>query len=220
MENVKEKIRKLLALSASSNEHEARAALLKAKELMIKNKLSEADFEDTKDHKMVHLVSQKVAWTTDSGNTWMVDLSSTIAENYMCSAAWNHRKGSRTYTLVITGLDDDAELCKTVIEYAVEFVTGTARSLARRKRSDIKSVTKSYASGFIAGLKLAFEVQQEEHPEWALVVVKPDEVKRYEDGLGHRAVKTKKSDFDPLAYMKGEVDGKNFRSNKVLTEIG
>ena len=33
MENYKEKIKKLLALSESSNEHEAKAALLKAKQL-------------------------------------------------------------------------------------------------------------------------------------------------------------------------------------------
>lgn len=42
----KEKIRKLLALAESPNEHEARAALLKARQLMAEHKLSELDFQD------------------------------------------------------------------------------------------------------------------------------------------------------------------------------
>ena len=41
-----EKIKKLLALAESPNEHEAKAALLKAKELMAEHKLSELDVKD------------------------------------------------------------------------------------------------------------------------------------------------------------------------------
>lgn len=40
----REKIKKLLALAESPNEHEAKAALLKAKELMAEHKLSEAAY--------------------------------------------------------------------------------------------------------------------------------------------------------------------------------
>ena len=42
----KEKIRKLLALAESPNEHEARAALLKARQLMAEHKLTEAELKD------------------------------------------------------------------------------------------------------------------------------------------------------------------------------
>ena len=40
MANIKDKIAKLLALAESPNEAEAKAALLKARELMAKNKLT------------------------------------------------------------------------------------------------------------------------------------------------------------------------------------
>ena len=40
---IKEKVRKLLELAGSSNENEARAALLKARRLMAEHKLSEAE---------------------------------------------------------------------------------------------------------------------------------------------------------------------------------
>lgn len=46
--NIREKIEKLLRLSESPNENEAQAALLKARKLMMENKLSESDFKDTK----------------------------------------------------------------------------------------------------------------------------------------------------------------------------
>ena len=39
-QDYREKIKKLLALSESSNEHEAKSALLKAKKLMAEHKLS------------------------------------------------------------------------------------------------------------------------------------------------------------------------------------
>ena len=42
----KEKIRKLLALAESPNEHEARAALLKARQLMAEHKLTETELKD------------------------------------------------------------------------------------------------------------------------------------------------------------------------------
>ena len=46
MDNHKEKIKKLLALARSNNEHEARAAMLKAREIMGRYKLTEADLEE------------------------------------------------------------------------------------------------------------------------------------------------------------------------------
>ncbi len=45
-EDYKTKIKKLLALSESPNEHEARAVLLKARQLMAEHKLAETELED------------------------------------------------------------------------------------------------------------------------------------------------------------------------------
>ena len=45
--NHKERIRKILALAESPNEHEAKAALLKARQLMAEHKLSESEIRST-----------------------------------------------------------------------------------------------------------------------------------------------------------------------------
>ena len=80
MASVREKIEKLLALATSPNENEARAALLKAKELMAKNKLTEADFEDAKKQKLKTFKCEDVTWTTDSGRVWMTRLCKLICD--------------------------------------------------------------------------------------------------------------------------------------------
>lgn len=212
MASVKEKIQKLLALAQSPNENEARAALLKAKELMAANKLSEADFEEVKDQGLVHVLCENVKWTSDSGNVWMADLCSILCENYCCAASWNHEKGRRTYTLIITGIGDDTQVCKTAVEYATGFVLSRLKIWGRKN----KSASKSYAMGFIAGLKEAFEEQKEQHQEWGLIVQRSQEVNDYIDSLGTRNVKIKKDTFDPLAYLRGQQDGKDFNARKVL----
>lgn len=217
MASVKEKIQKLLALAQSPNENEAKAALLKAKELMAKNKLTEADFEDLQKQELKSFMCEDVVWTTDSGRIWMVSLANLICNEYLCVAAWSTKRGSRTHTLVITGMEEDLEICKSVIGYAVGFVEGRIKYLQRKfKMQDPKAVANSYARGFILGLDMAFEEQKTEHPEWGLVVVKPEEVKSYEENLGSKSVKTKESNFDPLAYMKGQTDGQNFNKQKAI----
>lgn len=217
MATIKEKIQKLLALASSPNENEAKAALLKAKELMAKNKLTEADFEDAKKQDLKSFKCEDISWTTDSGRIWMVDLCNLICDEYLCVSAWNTVRGSRTHTLVITGMEDDLEVCKSVVGYAVGFVEGQIETLQKRyRRQDPKAIANSYADGFILGLEMAFEEQKENHPEWGLVVVKSEEVKGYEDKLGTKSVKTKKADFNPLAYMKGHNDGREFNRRKVL----
>lgn len=215
MADIKDKIKKLLALAKSPNENEAKAALLKARELMAKNKMSEDDFAD-KDRELKHELVDAVRWTTDSGDIWMNDLCRTLADNYCCTTAWNTRRGCRTHTLMITGFEDDVQVCREVIVYAIGFVKNAIKVLERRNRVSHATAAKSYATGFINGLREAFEEQKEQNPEWGLVVVKPQEVQDYEDSLGSKSVRTKKADFDPLAYLKGLNDGSSFNAQKIL----
>ena len=53
MADYKEKIKKLLALSKSPNEHEAQSALAKAQQLMAEHKISMAEVEDKEKRKAI-----------------------------------------------------------------------------------------------------------------------------------------------------------------------
>ena len=213
----RDKIKKLLALATSSNENEAKAALLKAKKLMMDHKISEAEVQDLNEQELIHLQCDNVRWTTDSGEIWITSLVNLIADNHLCSCSWMTRKGTRTHILYIHGLGTDVELCKSVIEYAVGFVRGRIKIEQRRRvTSDPKAVAASYARGFILGMELMYDEQKDEHPEWGLVVSKPQEVDEYMKSLGERNVRTRKTEFDPLAYMVGQNDGRQFNAQRVL----
>ena len=165
MADVKEKIKKLLALATSPNENEAKAAMLKAKELMMANKLCEADFNE-EDCKLVSIKVGEVSWTTDSGNVWVAEMCKVISDNYFSVSSWITPKMTRTHILSITGMKQDAELCAEVIKYATDFVTSEMRKLVRVNRLTPDDA-KSYAVGFTHGLKTAYEEQKEDHEEWA-----------------------------------------------------
>ena len=215
--DIRDKIKKLLALATSSNENEAKAALLKAKKLMMDHKISEAEVQDLNEQELIHLQCDNVRWTTDSGEIWITSLVNLIADNPLCSCSWMTRKGTRTHILYIHGLGTDVELCKSVIEYAVGFVRGRIKIEQRRRvTSDPKAVAASYARGFILGMELMYDEQKDEHPEWGLVVSKPQEVDEYMKSLGERNVRTRKTEFDPLAYMVGQNDGRQFTAQRVL----
>lgn len=215
--DIRDKIKKLLALATSSNENEAKAALLKAKKLMMDHKISEAEVQDMNEQELIHLQCDNVRWTTDSGEIWITSLVDLIADNHLCSCSWFTPKGKRTHILYIHGLGTDVELCKSVIEYAVGFVRGRIKIEQRRRvTSDPKAVAASYARGFILGMELMYDEQKDEHPEWGLVVSKPQEVDEYMKSLGERNVRTRKTEFDPLAYMVGQNDGRQFNAQRVL----
>lgn len=217
---IRDKIKKLLALGQSPNENEARDAIILARKLMAKHKISEMEITEKDESKMVSEVCDGIKWTTDSGEIWITNICKLISDNYCCVSAWQHPHGHRTYTLVLTGMETDLQVCKDVIEYAIGFVRGQIKLHQRKYFGDHRSIAHSYANGFIMGLEMAFEEQnaeeeQEDH-NWALVVQKPEEVQKYADSLGSRNVKTRKTQFDPLAYMKGQNDGRNFSAGKVL----
>lgn len=205
----------MLALSTSPNENEAKTALLKARELMAEHKMSESDIEEvTKKQEVKTIICDAVKWTTVSGKAWMISLCETLADHYCCVAAWNTVRGRQVHTLCITGIEEDVGVCEEVIKYAVGFVESKCKAITKTAR-DPKASCLSYAKGFTYGLEFAFE---EQNDSFGLVLVKSDEVKTYEDNLKNRTVRTRRANFDPLAYARGEQDGRNFNKTKTITQ--
>lgn len=80
MADYKDKIRKLLALAQSPEEAEAKAALLRARELMAQHKLTEADLEEAK-KQAVRDVKTDIT-CSKRRDPWIVGLSAVIGEHY------------------------------------------------------------------------------------------------------------------------------------------
>ncbi len=178
MSQIKEKIAKLLALSASPNENEAQTALLSARKLMAKYKLQP---EDILEHRSEQVVRELTGIRcTKMTNPWMVDLAAVIAPRYCCQHYISRVKGAKMSTVGFVGLEEDFAVCKRVYLYACAFVQTrcTAIRAARRDVSgkEVREMCNSYGLGFCQGLKKAFEAQDAQQQELALVLTVPSAV--------------------------------------------
>lgn len=214
--NIKDKIAKLLALAESPNENEAKAALLKARELMAQHKLRPEDCSKETNVKVRReLLDVQVSKTKYH---WAIALSAVIAEHYCCRAFRNHQKGARMYTIGFVGLEDDFEVCKKIFLYAFD--------CAKRCADDIfdyshyydagyrRSLAEAYGRGFVEGLKSAFRRQDvENEQEWGLVLVVPKAVEDVMATMGKRRFK-KRLELEDWqqrdALAKGYADGEKF----------
>ena len=78
-----DKIKKLIALSDSPNEHEAQSAMLKAQLLMAKHNVDMADVQGS------NLLEEAVIFgemmdTVYTDSYWKLNLANVIAENFRC----------------------------------------------------------------------------------------------------------------------------------------
>lgn len=219
MDDIILKIKKLLALSESSNQYEAKVAMLKAQELLVKHKFS---MEEVKEHKNV-IVKEKKTDISFTKAKWKGKLASLIAENFRC---YLYYKTRYNHTIVFVGKDEDVIVCKIVLEYAIDTINSIVERLRyqyRKEGCSTKGLENDFALGFIEGLKIAFERQKEENREWGLVLAKDKEVVDYYNDLsrnfkGTVYTNTRFQGFNK-AYFKGKEIGESFSiSDKIAGE--
>ena len=163
MSKIQERVAKLLALADSPNEHEARAALLKARELMAEYKLRPEEVQASEKAKViVQTVGVTFTVMTDS---WVSDLSAIIAGRYCCKAYRNRRYGGKKMEIGFAGLEDDYEVCRHIFLYAYDCIKSKCREIQAENRGlgvrggDIREMCNAYGQGFTDGLSSAFQKQ-------------------------------------------------------------
>ena len=176
--NIKDKIAKLLALAESPNENEAKAALLKARELMAEHKLRP---EEVVKADKVKVIREALDITcTAMTNPWAVSLSAIIAEHYCCRAYRTRAAGRKTNRIGLVGLEEDFEIAKRIFLYAYDCVMASIKANIKRDPEDLPGTYRekcnAYGWGFTRGVKQAFQEQEEQHQEWGLVMVVPKAV--------------------------------------------
>ena len=164
--NIKDKIAKLLALAESPNENEAKAALLKARELMAEHKLRPEDVKKAKKEKV-------------------------IAEHYCCRAYRYRSAGSKKNKIGLVGLEEDFEIAQRIVIYAHECVMAGIKAQFVRDPKDppgtYREKCNAYGWGFVRGVNKASREQEEQHQEWGLVMVVPQAV---DDSMADMGKKT------------------------------
>lgn len=214
MTDYKDKIRKLLALAQSPKEAEAKAALLRARELMEKHKLTETNLEEAKKQVVKNVLTDITC--SKHRDPWIVGLSAVIGENYCCKGYRNHTKGHQMQTIGFIGLENDVEICVAIFKYAVDCIRAGTKPIKKELAGYypwyIKQQCDSYGFGFANGIDTALKGQDEEkHREWGLVLVMPKEVQEASSYLAEKEFKARTEDaIDPKAYAQGYAEGKEF----------
>lgn len=177
--NIKDKIAKLLALAGSPEPEEAKAALLKAREMMAKYKLRPEEFQEAeKNGKVIQEfvgVSCTVFW-----DPWVADLAAFIAAHYCCKTFSFQERGKQTIKIGFIGLKDDFEVCKQIFLYARDCANAAGMDEITQgpyvPPNECRKNLIAYGYGFAAGVDKALKEQEVKHPEWGLVLKTPQSV--------------------------------------------
>lgn len=224
-----DKVRKLLALARSDNPNEAQAALLRAREIMAANKISEMDVRDSGSVKLNHVYFEKATFS-NLKNTWLPTLATTIGDAHCCGTTECYKSGSKVRTIVYNGLGDDPYIACQILDYAVEHIQRFGKedkrsivsfledSLHQKIPKNLPAINMvnranitSYARGFAEGLERKYQEQNVEHnEEMALVLVKPVEVTSYLEKLGESKVNFRKEAINTDIMQKGYKAGYEF----------
>lgn len=211
-EKIIDKIRKVLALTKSTYQEEAHAALLKAQELMAQHGLTMAEIqqEEAQEKNVLDTCIYKKRRTT-----WYEKrLATVVGENFRCHAYTGIGRG-----ICFIGLEQDVDIAKEVYLYALSTMIYLAGEYVKRSRKQIvkgNGLKNDYIIGFINGLKDKFK-EQIESKGYALVLVKDALVVQT---VNDKKLRKQKSKFTTSgvsdARITGYKDGRSFDEKRMM----
>lgn len=183
MDDIKRKIRKLLDLAGNNpSQNEANSALIKARQLMAKHRLSEGDLNTQQEQEVVDGITNFCCTKRRDG--WLIDLSCLIAERHRCVSFRRHVRGKQVNYVGFMGFRDDYEVCTALFEFAAHYALKETKAKGERLKRDglsareIRPLMEAFGDGFVAGLREAYKRQDDEDKRYALVLQVPEPVMR------------------------------------------
>lgn len=211
-------INKLLRLSNSSNEHEAKLALEKAYTLMLKYDISKDDVGEPAGEVIKYKTS---IYYTAYKNNYLCTLACNIAEFYRCVSCTSITNKSQKRLIVLMGTKDDCKIAESVILFIKSHVDKWFKEYKRENRDKytskyLQATRNNYGEGFTKGVIELLEKKREfVKEEWGLVVTTPQEAIDYIETLDKEFFKT--DTFDTNGLVEGYLDGKSTQLEKHIT---
>lgn len=211
-----EKIKKLLALANSSNEHEAALAAGHAQRLLSEHNLAMADIDATNKPDKADKVETVVPKTLPK---WLRHLSSSVSTAFDCQTVHYPATGK----MVFIGVGADVEIASYTFSYLHRVVRKLCTNYVRHHVDDRitgrnrELLKQSYLLGAASTIALRLREQKIQTPitSTALVPVKEGLIKQTMSELGKlRTVHSRKSYINAEAYGKGQNDGRQVGINK------
>jgi len=213
-----EKIKKLLALAGSDNEHEAALAASHAQRLLSAHNLAMADIETESKPGLADKVETPAPKNMPK---WGRHLSGAVSAAFDCQAIHHPATGKLTFI----GVGADVQIAA----YTFTFLDRTVRRLCSQymKYAAIAStpsrqrelMRQSYYLGAVSTITVRLREQKKQTPvtPGALVPVKEGLIKKAMEELGViRTIRSRKSYINPDAYTSGQADGKKVGIRQAL----
>jgi hypothetical protein len=205
-----EKIKKLLALSNSCNEHEAALAASHVQRLLSEHNLAMADIETSPKPEKADKVETAVAKTMPK---WLRHLCSGVSDAFDCQAIHNPATGTMTFIGVGTDVQIAAYtftyLDKTIRRLCAAYMKQQASTAISTRHREL--IRHSYYLGAVSTINQRLTSQKKETPvtPGALIPVKKGLIKRAISEIGRiRTVDSRRSYINSGAYSQGQTDGK------------
>jgi hypothetical protein len=219
-----EKIQKLLALSNSSNEHEAALAAAHAQRLLSEHNLAMADVEAMQRPQSADRVETTVAKTLPK---WVRNLSSGVCSAFDCQAIHHPAQGKMTFI----GVGADVQVASYTFSYLDRTIRKLCSSFMKYRVNDSNLLSnrnrelmrQSYYLGAVSTINSQLVQQKVQTPitPGALVPIKEGLIKKAMSELGAiRTVRGRRSYINTHAYSQGQSDGKNVSIHKGLAATG
>lgn len=208
-----DKIDKLLALSRSDNENEARAAMLKAQELIAKHNIDRGELGKDEEKNVITMTSQPFR------DDWVQMVAGVIAKNFRCrSLVIVGRRG--LFRVRFFGFYEDAVVSINIFQYAIKVIRkrfGTLRAIYESAGREFRKAEKdAYIMGFCSGLEKNFEEQKQSNNQFALALLVPKEVDDFVNSIpGVETVQEERVHMNKaqiLLFKNGHADGRAFQN--------
>ena len=226
-----EKIKKLLALANSSNEHEAALAANHAQRLLSEYNLAMSDIDTTPRPDRADTVEAVVPKVLPK---WLRHLCAGVSAAFDCQSVHYPATGR----MVFIGVGADVEIACYTFGYLNRVVRKLCKNYLRHHVSVISSrhrelLKQSYLLGVASTINIRLRNQKVETPitVGALVPVKEGLIMLAMSELGKlKTVRSRKSYINAAAYSKGQADGRQIeihngigcgetRTQKGITEL-
>jgi len=211
-----EKIRKLLALANSSNEHEAALAAAHAQRLLSEHNLAMADIEAKQRPQSADKIETSVAKTLPK---WVRNLSAGVCSAFDCQAIHHPTLGKMTFI----GVGADVQIAAYTFDYLDRAVRKLCSSYMKQHvTNSVPNRSKelmrhSYYLGAVSTINTQLMQQRLQTPitPGALVPVKDGLIKKAISELGPiRTIRGRRSFINAHAYNKGQSDGRDVSIHK------
>ncbi len=220
-----DKVKKLLALSKSSNIHEAAAAAGAANKLIDEYRLSEIDIaiEGIDSDSIVE--DDSYIYETGRITQWKVDLISTLGSHYgvVDYIFSSYPEGRKVSKFKLVGRSSDIQ----IVRYMFAWLNGECQRLANAQvKGQGHVVVASYCRGFVAGIAIQLHASRQEVQKTATssAIIKLDARFQESEKFMHskynniKTVSTKShSQLSPQAYMAGQQQGKNIHLGSAMS---